>query len=819
VNLLRITLAVAVAAAGAMFGATAPGASAQSPADDGPGGPILVVADPADPFGRYYGEILRAEGLNEFDVIDKQDLSAASLETHQAVLLAQTSLTDAQAALLTTWVQDGGNLIAMRPDARLNGLLGLGAGGGALSNAYLKVATGSPPGAGITADTMQFHGTADLRSLAGATSVATLYSSATTATTAPAVTLRSVGPADGQTAAFTYDLARSVVGTRQGNVAWAGQKRDGEDGPIRSDDLFFPNWLDFAKVRIPQADEQQRLLANLLTRMTRDRTPLPRFWYLPRGEKAAVVMSGDDHGHGGTIGQFDTFKADSAAGCSVADWQCVRATSYVYSNTPITSAQAQAYQSEGFEIAPHLSTNCADFTPQSLQDAWDAQLPDFLASWPKLAAPRTNRTHCIAWSDWASEPKVELANGVRLDLNYYYWPAAWVQDRPGMFTGSGFPMHFADADGSLIDVYQATTQLTDESGIDIATHIAALLDGALGSDGYYGVFAANMHTDDPVHPGADAIVAAAQARGVPVISAAQLLTWLDGRNGSSFQGVRFGAGLLRFSVDRAPGANGLQAMVPVTAASGALTQLTRNGVAVPTSVRTVKGIDYAVFDAAAGDYVAAYGGADGTPPETTIDAATITGDHARLTFSASEAGARFECQLDGGGFHACASPAEYAGLAVGLHTFAVRATDLAGNVDPTPALRTFSVTTGSSAGGGSSATTSVVDRSAPRVKLAKRSVRVSRNGIATLRLTCPSDEVRCSVDLSLRRGGRRLAHGTVTVRGGKSANVALHLTNSARKQLARARTLLVQASAIARDAAGNRATTTTRIHLLAPRKR
>ena len=46
-------------------------------------------------------------------------------------------------------------------------------------------------------------------------------------------------PAGGQTAAFTYDLARSVVDTRQGNPASAGQKRDGQSGPIRSDDLFF----------------------------------------------------------------------------------------------------------------------------------------------------------------------------------------------------------------------------------------------------------------------------------------------------------------------------------------------------------------------------------------------------------------------------------------------------------------------------------------------------------------------------------------------------------------------------------------------------
>ena len=76
----------------------------------------------------------------------------------------------------------------------------------------------------------------------------------------------------GQAAAFTYDLARSVVYTRQGNPAWAGQERDGEVPPIiRPDDLFFGAKLGptarldrHEKIQLPQADEQQRLLANLI---------------------------------------------------------------------------------------------------------------------------------------------------------------------------------------------------------------------------------------------------------------------------------------------------------------------------------------------------------------------------------------------------------------------------------------------------------------------------------------------------------------------------------------------------------------------------
>ena len=127
------------------------------------------------------------------------------------------------------------------------------------------------------------------------------------------MTLRNVGTSGGQAAAFTYDLASSVVYTRQGNPAWAGQHRDGYTRTIRSDDLFFgdasfdpqPDWVDLSEVAIPQADEQQRFLANLITQMDLAKKPLPRFWYFPNGAKAMVIMSGDDHANGGTAGQFD----------------------------------------------------------------------------------------------------------------------------------------------------------------------------------------------------------------------------------------------------------------------------------------------------------------------------------------------------------------------------------------------------------------------------------------------------------------------------------------------------------------------------------
>ena len=83
---------------------------------------------------------------------------------------------------------------------------------------------------------------------------------------------------------------------------------------------------------------------------------------------------------------------------------------------------------------------------------------------------------------------------------------------------------------------------------------------------------------------------------------------------------------------------------------------------------------------------------DTTPPQTTIAGGPpdpSTGADATFAFGSNEAGATFTCQLDGGTAVACASPTTYTGLTDGSHTFTVRATDAAGNADPSPAAQTW----------------------------------------------------------------------------------------------------------------------------------
>jgi hypothetical protein len=87
---------------------------------------------------------------------------------------------------------------------------------------------------------------------------------------------------------------------------------------------------------------------------------------------------------------------------------------------------------------------------------------------------------------------------------------------------------------------------------------------------------------------------------------------------------------------------------------------------------------------------------DTTPPVTTIadgpHNATSETDP-RLIFGSSEGGSAFQCQLDGGAYVDCSSPFGYSGLGEGDHTFHVRATDVAGNTDPSPPASSWTVDT------------------------------------------------------------------------------------------------------------------------------
>lgn len=95
---------------------------------------------------------------------------------------------------------------------------------------------------------------------------------------------------------------------------------------------------------------------------------------------------------------------------------------------------------------------------------------------------------------------------------------------------------------------------------------------------------------------------------------------------------------------------------------------------------------------------------DNTPPDTQITGGPVdmvTEPSATFTFSGTDnlsppAGLAFAWRLDGGGFtpFAAVTGATLSSLGAGSHAFEVKARDVAGNEDPSPARRTFTVTGG-----------------------------------------------------------------------------------------------------------------------------
>jgi PKD repeat protein len=99
--------------------------------------------------------------------------------------------------------------------------------------------------------------------------------------------------------------------------------------------------------------------------------------------------------------------------------------------------------------------------------------------------------------------------------------------------------------------------------------------------------------------------------------------------------VNWSGSTLAFSISVGSGARNLQAMVPFLAASGSLQTLTRNGSPVSFTTEVIKGINYAQFPAAVGNYAAVYG-TDTTPPVISAVSATATSTTATVVWTTNE---------------------------------------------------------------------------------------------------------------------------------------------------------------------------------------
>jgi hypothetical protein len=113
-------------------------------------------------------------------------------------------------------------------------------------------------------------------------------------------------------------------------------------------------------------------------------------------------------------------------------------------------------------------------------------------------------------------------------------------------------------------------------------------------------------------------------------------------------------------------------------------------------VRAIDGAGHADNTPSRGWWTVLEGPGDVTPPDTTIvggPTGTTSSRTATFRWSSNEPQAHAQCRLDGAAWTDCGDEITYSGLADGQHVFEARAHDPAGNIDPTPASRTWTVDT------------------------------------------------------------------------------------------------------------------------------
>jgi len=531
---------------------------------------LIVDKDSPNPFGMYYTEILRAEGLNCFHTTDLSTLKPDSLDKYDVAILAESSLTKEQTEMFEAYVTRGGRLVSMKNVDGLEAVFGLEGSAGTVSRGYIKADDAHPASAGINPFTMQLHDDAGLYSLAGAQPIAWLFSDSDTATEHPAIAINNFG--EGLAVSFAFDLAKSIAYMRQGNPDHVNQDDDGLEG-VRSVDMFV-DWVDLERIEIPQADEQQRLFVNILMHLSK--RPLPRIWYFPEDKKSVLIATGDSHSNPANFIEEVLTIADQYGGHFT-----------VYYSPQIVNDVGRAARWSRFWLTDHvpvvsdlLGEEFGSPTPL-LVEGWrergheialhpyvETGLDEWLLYWREFTGrgygpvSQTVRTHRILWTGWMETARVQAAYGMRMNFDYYHVGPSlqkkngeWVN---GHLTGSGRPMKFVDEQGRIIDLYQQLTQIADEHLIPMdvpgwggwpnltaqeAVEVSKyLLDRSVKQNDYCAI-GGQFHVDpfqlggDPAEKGRiflEGTLDYANQLDVPILSAQEWLDFTDLRHDTNF---------------------------------------------------------------------------------------------------------------------------------------------------------------------------------------------------------------------------------------------------------------------------------------------
>jgi hypothetical protein len=386
-------------------------------------------------------------------------------------------------------------------------------------------------------------------------------------------------------------------------------------------------WLDTTRASIPQADMQQRSLANAVLALSTK--PLPRLWYFPNQKKSVLIATGDQDGATLSDGKgtfYQEMQSVEAQGGHLSYYLLVTdhnnpiwplgSSSDPSEPIPLDSAIEQDWRARGHDMSLHVTFGCVGGPAPSsdvLSTKTSEQVAFFFSRFGH--APRSVRTACLVWSGWVEEARALAQNGIRIDLNYvsllYFNRGSGdeVQSSMPYMAGTALPQKFVDQNGIILDIYQQPTMFEDDVlneavnrlRVDPLLLVIKTLDE--GIDRYHEPLILNNHpalfaaySREWLEP----VLAHAKQRDVPIMSAGEWLDFWEGRYSANFTDLSLdvapgGGSRMSFKLEVPPSAKGLTVIMPFAHQDMSIAGVSVDGKSYQFTQAVLDGSSWAMF--------------------------------------------------------------------------------------------------------------------------------------------------------------------------------------------------------------------------------
>ena len=218
-----------------------------------------------------------------------------------------------------------------------------------------------------------------------------------------------------------------------------------------------------------------------------------------------------------------------------------------------------------------------------------------------------HRGHCTIWTGWVDMAKILQENGIKMDLSYY--PYRYFQS--GYLNGSGLPMKFIDENGTILDLYEQSTQWADDVTLTDKTFVNpfSIRDLIKATENTLKESLEIYHTALTfcIHPinmrpnilnsieWLKSVLEYCKRNNIPVLDATSWLKFTENRRKIRLIDVKESESTFTFKINSSSSINNLTLIVSSSYKGRKISQVKVNGIDKDYILKTINGIEYGII--------------------------------------------------------------------------------------------------------------------------------------------------------------------------------------------------------------------------------